>query len=91
MIKIELPENFFNKLENNTKYNNHQENYLYIAKCFNYSDYYKILTAITMIQDVEQCIPHDLGVYRNRVLETMLIRIEIEHGKELRDKINSLL
>ncbi len=87
MKKIELPNNFFKEIEENTEFNNHIENYLYIAKVFNYSDYLKIFTGIKMIQDVEQCLPHDLAVYRNNVLENMMIKIEIEHGKELRDKI----
>lgn len=91
MIKIELPNNFFEKVELNTELNNHTENYLYIAEVFKYSDYCKIFTGIKMIHDVEQCMPHDVGVYRNRVLETMLCRIEIEHGEELRTKINSIL
>lgn len=91
MKKTELPNNFFKEIEENTRLNNHIENYLYIAKSFNYSDYYKVFSGIKMIQDVEQCLPHDIGVYRDKVLKTMLTRIEIEHGEELRNKINSML
>lgn len=91
MKAIKLPNDFFKEVEENTDYNNHIENYLYIAKVFNYSDYLKIFTGIKMIQDVEQCLPHDLAIYRNNVLETMLIRIGIEHGEELKTKINNLL
>lgn len=91
MATAKLPNNFFKEIEENTKYNNHIENYLYTAKSLNYSDYYKIFTGIKMIQDVEQCLPHDLAVYRNNVLESMLVKIGIEHGQEMKDKISHYL